>query len=629
MKTRSIIASIAWLALPLVLEPSVVQAGDVIRADNTNLLNTTGAWVGGSIPGSGDVAVWDSTITASRSSTIGSSSSMAWQGIRIGATSGGTLMTIGGVVGSTLDIGSAGIDMAGANVDLTINALMNFSSTQVWTIANGRVLTLSPNASNSYANTGAASITIAGPGSVVLGNGTSHLGTGTITLGSGIQLRSNGGTARTINNSLVLNGDIGIGGTAVAGAISLTGSSIDLGGGTRTITVRNSTTDGSATALNIGSASGVVAISNGTLALANGNASGTVRVFLGSTSGSFVPNITSNVSVGANVVAVMPQTNSFGTSPTSDLTVDGRLRMGNLSSAKADQSVRSLSGSGLIDSGQATGTNAPRLTINGGAGTGTTTFSGVIENGVAGQVLITKTGSTTQIFSGNNTYTGQTQITGGTLLINGSHVDSATVTGQGYGSATDGHFLVSTGGTLGGTGRIAGNNATANSNMVYVQSGGHLAPGASIGKLTLDGANFGAAGAEVLNMASGAEFDFELDASGGTPDQLEFWNYVGGDLLLNNNVLNLSLAGTPGAGTYTVDLFRFFSDSGTTAAASGIASGLTLGTLGTGIDSASIIYNANVISLQYTTSLIPEPGTYALLVGGLGLLAFLRRRSKA
>jgi len=618
------------LALPLmgIWVPSS-RAADVIRANNATGFSLTGAWVNGVVPGASDVAVWDSTITADRSSTIGASTSMSWQGIRIGATTGGALMTIGGDITSTLGIGSAGIDMSGANVDLTINALLNFTADQSWSIAAGRTLSLSPNASNTYANTGSAAIDITGPGTIALGNGqaSGYFGTGEITLGGGIRIRSNGGTARVLANNINLDGDIGIGSTAVGGAITLRSNTIDLGGGTRTMSIQNSTTDGSATALNIGSTTNVVSVTNGTLVLENGNASGTVRVFLGSTSGTTVPNVTADLTVGSNVVLVMPQTNTFGTSPTTDLTVDGRLRMGNLSSAKADQVVQSLSGSGLIDSGQTTGTNAPLLTIDGGAGTGTTTYSGVIENGIAGQVLITKAGSTTQIFSGNNTYTGKTAVNGGTLLINGTHIDSAAVTGQGYGSATDGHFNVASGATLGGTGRIAGNNSTANSNMIYVQSGGSLAPGASIGTLTLDGENISGAGSEVLNMASGAEFDFELSGSGGVPDRIDFWNYVGGDFLLNSNALNLTLLGGVTPGTYNVDLFRFFSDGGTSATASGIASGLVLGTLGAGIDSASIIYNTNTISLQYTT--IPEPSTYALLLGGLGLLAFLRRRSRS
>ena len=40
-------------------------------------------------------------------------------------------------------------------------------------------------------------------------------------------------------------------------------------------------------------------------------------------------------------------------------------------------------------------------------------------------------------------------------------------------------------------------------------------------------------------------------------------------------------------------------------------------------------FTLNSGNLQFTTSAIPEPSTYAMLIGGLGMLAFLRRRSKS
>jgi galactitol-specific phosphotransferase system IIC component len=95
---------------------------------------------------------------------------------------------------------------------------------------------------------------------------------------------------------------------------------------------------------------------------------------------------------------------------------------------------------------------------------------------------------------------------------------------------------------------------------------------------------------------------------------------------LNNNTINLSLLGTQAAGTYTVDIFRFFSNAGTTATTHAFSSGLTIGTLGAGIDSASIDWNgtgndSQTIALTYTV--IPEP--HVALLGGLGLLLLLRR----
>ena len=53
------------------------------------------------------------------------------------------------------------------------------------------------------------------------------------------------------------------------------------------------------------------------------------------------------------------------------------------------------------------------------APTGTTTFSGVIQDG-AGQISVTTSGPGTQVFAGSNTYTGATTINGGVLAIAGS-----------------------------------------------------------------------------------------------------------------------------------------------------------------------------------------------------------------
>ena len=75
-----------------------------------------------------------------------------------------------------------------------------------------------------------------------------------------------------------------------------------------------------------------------------------------------------------------------------------------------------------------------------------------------------KTGAGKLILSTNNTYTGATTVSNGTLLVNGA-IGSSAVT-------------VKTGGTLGGTGSIGG--------AVTVQSGGTLSPGAFIGTLSIN-----------------------------------------------------------------------------------------------------------------------------------------------
>jgi len=96
------------------------------------------------------------------------------------------------------------------------------------------------------------------------------------------------------------------------------------------------------------------------------------------------------------------------------------------------------------------------LTINNSA---VTTFSGIM-SGVG--YNITKAGAGRLVLSGANTYSGNTTVSGGQLLVNGS-IGSGAVTVQNTA-------------TLGGDGSVSGN--------LTVQSGGKLAPGVSIGTLT-------------------------------------------------------------------------------------------------------------------------------------------------
>jgi fibronectin-binding autotransporter adhesin len=80
----------------------------------------------------------------------------------------------------------------------------------------------------------------------------------------------------------------------------------------------------------------------------------------------------------------------------------------------------SISGDGLL---QNTGSAAARsFTLNGGDGTGTTTFSGLISTPGSGGygITLTKNGSTTQILTGANTYVGSTTVNGGVLKLSGA-----------------------------------------------------------------------------------------------------------------------------------------------------------------------------------------------------------------
>ena len=63
-----------------------------------------------------------------------------------------------------------------------------------------------------------------------------------------------------------------------------------------------------------------------------------------------------------------------------------------------------------------TSTGAKTLTL-GGSNTGANTFGGVIADGVGSVISLTKTGAGTWILSGANTYTGNTTVSAGTLVL--------------------------------------------------------------------------------------------------------------------------------------------------------------------------------------------------------------------
>jgi fibronectin-binding autotransporter adhesin len=176
-----------------------------------------------------------------------------------------------------------------------------------------------------------------------------------------------------------------------------------------------------------------------------------------------------------------------------------------------------------------------------------TLFAGGIEG--AGATLV-KQGTGTLVLDGFNTYTGLTSVQAGKLVV-GS--DSST------GARLSGAVGVASGATLGGRGRIGGD--------VAIASGAHLAPGNSIGTLTIDGS---------LDLAKGSVLDFEFGAPGvsfsvpGAGDSVA----VGGNLTLSGATLNVTDTGGMGAG-----LYRLFSYGGTLTQSNG---GIALGSVPAG-----------------------------------------------
>ncbi len=155
---------------------------------------------------------------------------------------------------------------------------------------------------------------------------------------------------------------------------------------------------------------------------------------------------------------------------------------------------------------------------------------------IAGSTTLDKTGPGSLTLAGTNSFTGNTTISDGTVLVNGNSAASTSL------------VTVSSGAVLGGTGIHGGN--------VIVNAGGMLAPGGinNVGRLTLTN-NLTLTDASLL-------FDLSYSA-GGASDLVAVGNSV---YLTNTNVIQLS--GGVTAGDYTLMTYAATNGPGTFVLAS-------------------------------------------------------------
>ncbi|MBE3096623.1 MAG: autotransporter-associated beta strand repeat-containing protein, partial [Planctomycetes bacterium] len=171
----SLLGLLVAVTLGLVLVAPAL--GDQTKDNNTTNLNLVGSWVGGVVPGAGDVAIWDNTVTAANTTVLGAN--LSWLGIRI--LDPGGLVTI--YAGNTLTLGTSGIDMTAATQNLTLNCPLTLGGAQAWDVTSGGLLTVAGTVAtggNLLTVQGAGNTTISG---VVSGTGAlAKAGTGTLLL---------------------------------------------------------------------------------------------------------------------------------------------------------------------------------------------------------------------------------------------------------------------------------------------------------------------------------------------------------------------------------------------------------------------------------------------------------------
>jgi len=412
--------------------------------------------------------------------------------------------------------------------------------------------------------TGPNSLTL-GSGTLILGAANTYSG-GTIVNGGTLRLGAGGALLST--GALAINGgtfDLN-GRTQTVGALSGTGGMLDLRAGTLTTDSASSTTlssiisgsgafvkrgTGTLTLLGANTYSGGTTVSGGVLQGNTTSLQGVITndasvVFNQSSNGTYAGNMSGSGSLGkqgtGTVILTGANTHTGGT------TVSGGVLQGNTTSLRGaitnnasvvfDQATAgtyagNMSGSGSLTKAGAgvltvSGTNSysggttvsggtfrlgsstalptmGALTVNGGtfdlngfnltvgslAGSGGTISLGgsnliaddatntTLSTTITGTGGITKSGAGLLNLTGTNTYTGPTSVSGGRLAVNGTITSNVTV---------------NSGGNLGGAGTITGT----------VTNSGILAPGNSIGTLTVTG---------TYTQAAGSTYQVEANAS--------------------------------------------------------------------------------------------------------------------
>ncbi len=217
--------------------------------------------------------------------------------------------------------------------------------------------------------------------------------------------------------------------------------------------------------------------------------------------------------------------------------------------------------------------------------------------------------------SGVNTYTGGTTVSAGTLKVNNT---SGSATGTGA-------VAIQTGATLGG-GSGAANSGTlvtlgtlANiptlqtymagqkgliTGPVTVQSGATLAPGNSVGTITMAS----------LTLDAGSILNYEFN---GTAND---FTSISNTLTINGGSFNLYQEGTTTAFTVagTYDLFSYGTLTGSVAS-------LSVANMQAGYTYTFVNDNLDGL-VQLQIAVVPEPGTWAMMIGGLVVLVAIQRR---
>jgi hypothetical protein len=495
-------------------------------------------------------------------------------------------------------------------------------------------------------------------------------GEGTVTaneIGIGASLAATVGVVDVSGGTFTSNGylAIGRGTTTTSGVLNVTGGAVTA------VRIENAWAGNvsSVSVLNVGGGAGAATVgttASATLGLnlLNSNTAGTLSVANLLTNGTLTTGKV-YASGGANPTALLnfnggtlkAATTNAGGSFLSDTNIDGVYVYGgggtidnNGTSITVGKALAGATGNGVttifVTAGGSGYVGAPLVTISGGTGNTATGYAVMADDGTGNgtykvsSIVITSPGTytvdpTTVTLSGGGSTTAATigtittaANTSGGMTFQGAGTTTLTATSTYTGATNINAGTLAVNGSLSGTGAVAvnatstlGGSGTING-ATTVNANGTLAPGSSAGLLTFaNNLNFS-------DINSKANFEIATGTRGTNYDAVN----VAGTLTYKGQ-LTLTIATAIADGIY--DLF-----GGALAGAltqTGNLDGIAFAVVGpySGVftpsgsgDWTATSGGQNFTFTQSTGDLtvVPEPGTWAMLLGGIGLLVLFRRR---
>ena len=183
----------------------------VLKANNTTNLDLAASWVGNTLPGPYDQAIWTNIITGPSTTTFGND--IVWSGLQV-ANAGGPVAVYGT---NTLILNAGNIDLSASSYDLTFNCPLDLEGAGAWNVPSSRTITFNQPV------TGGGGFSLSN-GKLVFAATNSFVGAVRISNGTVYMPNAGAQSLTTLDNSAVLkianSGSLGSGGLTFAGATS-------------------------------------------------------------------------------------------------------------------------------------------------------------------------------------------------------------------------------------------------------------------------------------------------------------------------------------------------------------------------------------------------------------------------